>query len=536
MNPHLAHLALLQNMTLTERLNQALFDDTFTGIHQLAWFDYALMVPYFLLLTVLAFYGLHRYEMVRLYRKHRKNMPSESPRRFAELPRVTVQLPLYNERFVVERLLEETLKIDYPRDLLQIQVLDDSTDETHPFTERLVGEYRAAGYPIEYHHRPDRHGFKAGALEEGLKTATGELVAIFDADFVPPRDFLMRTIHHFTDPKVGLVQTRWTYLNRDFNLLTEAQAILLDGHFIIEHVARSGEGLFFNFNGTAGVLRTQMIRDAGGWEHDTLTEDADLSYRAQLKGWKFVYLPDVECPSELPVDTNGFQVQQSRWAKGQTQVAVKLLRRILKSEVSRREKMEAIWHLTPNVSYPLMILVTSLILPVMIVRFYVGWQQMLILDLPFLLATFMSVMVFYTYSQMQTGRGFWRSVRMIPMVIAAGVALTLSNTRAVIEALAGVKTGFVRTPKFAITGNKNAGASPVYRSRSGWLPWMELAFGAWFLGIIFYAIDTYNFLVIPFMSIFVTGYFWAAFTTLKQEVKDRLAWERQRKLEAVRQS
>jgi cellulose synthase/poly-beta-1,6-N-acetylglucosamine synthase-like glycosyltransferase len=529
-------LALLQTLSLAERLTQALFDDTFAGIHQLAWFDYALMVPYFLLLSVLAFYGLHRYEMVRLYRKHRNHMPVEPPQRFSQLPRVTIQLPLYNERFVVERLLEETLKIDYPRELLQIQVLDDSTDETHPFTERLVGEYRAQGFPIEYQHRSNRRGFKAGALEEGLQTATGELIAIFDADFVPPRDFLMRTVHYFTDPKVGLVQTRWTYLNRDYNLLTEAQAILLDGHFILEHVARSGEGLFFNFNGTAGVLRKQMIVDAGGWEHDTLTEDADLSYRAQLKGWKFVYLPDVECPSELPVDTHGFQVQQSRWAKGQTQVAIKLLRRILKSEIPFREKLEAVWHLTPNISYPLMVLVTMLMLPVMIVRFYVGWQQMLMLDLPFVCVTFLSVMVFYTYSQMQTGRTFWRSVKMIPVVIAAGVALTLSNTKAVMEAILGIQSGFVRTPKFAIAGKQHKVLTPRYRSRSGWLPWIELGFGAWFLAIVFYAIDTYNFLVIPFMSVFVMGYFWAALTTLKEELRARLAWERQRKLEAVRQS
>ena len=249
--------------------------------------------------------------------------------------RVTIQLPLYNERYVVERLIEETVKMDYPKELLQIQVLDDSTDDTAPFADALVERYRTLGYPIEYHHRTNRHGFKAGALQEGLKSATGEMVAVFDADFIPPTDFLTRTIHYFTDPKVGVVQTRWSYLNRDYNFLTEVEGMLLDGHFILEHGARSCAGYFFNFNGTAGILRISMIADAGGWQHDTLTEDSDLSYRAQLKGWRFVYVPGLDCPSELPVEMHGFQVQQSRWAKGLTQVAMKLLPTILKAPISQ---------------------------------------------------------------------------------------------------------------------------------------------------------------------------------------------------------
>lgn len=262
----------------------ALFDNTFAGIHHLEWFDWALLIPYFGTLFILSIYGLHRYEVIREYMRVRKKLPSEPPRRFDALPRVTIQLPIYNERFVVERLIEEVARIDYPRELLQIQVLDDSTDDTHAFTERLVAGYRAAGVPIEYHHRTNRHGFKAGALQEGMRSATGEFIAIFDADFAPPRDFLMRTIHWFADPNVGVVQTRWAYLNRHYSLLTEVQAMLLDGHFVLEHVARFGNGLFFNFNGTAGVLRRAMIEHAGGWQHDTLTEDSDLSYRAQLRG------------------------------------------------------------------------------------------------------------------------------------------------------------------------------------------------------------------------------------------------------------
>src|SRR5215469_13641516 len=303
---------------------------------------------------------------MRRYRKYRKNLPQVAPGRFEHLPKVTLQLPLYNERFVVERLLEEVSKIEYPRELLQIQVLDDSTDETHPYTERLCNAYRAAGLPVEYQHRENRYGYKAGALQEGLATATGEFIAIFDADFVPPTDFLMRTVHFFTDPGVGVVQTRWSYLNKEFSILTQVEAMLLDGHFVLEHGARCGSGLFFNFNGTAGILRRSMIDDAGGWQHETLTEDSDLSYRAQLKGWQFVYVPGLDCPSELPIETYGFQVQQFRWAKGLTQVAKKLLPAILRAKVPLRVKLEAFFHLTPNISYPLMIAVTALMLPVMI--------------------------------------------------------------------------------------------------------------------------------------------------------------------------
>src|ERR1700734_2402908 len=433
------------------KLVDALFDDTFTDLYRLQPFDYAILVPYFGVLIVLSFYGLHRYHMIRGYVKYRKQMPTEAPQKFAQLPRVTIQLPLYNEQYVVERLLDETSKIDYPHELLQIQVLDDSTDSTDPFTRGLVAEYQAAGLPIEYIHRTHRHGYKAGALQNGLLTATGEIVAIFDADFIPPVDFLRNTIHHFSDPKVGMVQTRWGYLNRHYNVLTEVQAMLLDGHFVLEHVARSGGGLFFNFNGTAGLLRRSMIDDAGGWQHDKLTEDSDLSYRAQLRGWKFVYLPSVECPSELPVEIHGFQVQQFRWAKGLTQCAKKLLPDIWKAKIPFRVKAEAFMHLTPNLSYPLMVVISALMLPVMIVRFYMGVWEMVFLDLPLIVASFWSLSAFYVIAQKELHPKTWKSsILLLPMLMAVGVGLTLINTRAVIEALFGVKSGFVRTPNSAI--------------------------------------------------------------------------------------
>ena len=520
--------ALLLAASTFDQLKRALFDDTFAGIYHLTPFDWSLLIPYFAILTILSVYGIHRYEVIRSFWKYRKNLPSTPPSRFEQLPPVTIQLPLYNERFVVERLIEEVAKIDYPRHLLQIQVLDDSTDETHPFTERLVNEYRAAGLPIEYHHRANREGFKAGALQEGLKTATGEMVAIFDADFVPPVDFLTRTIHYFADEKVGMVQTRWSYLNREYNILTEVQAMLLDGHFVLEHVARAGRGLFFNFNGTAGILRRKMIDDAGGWQHDTLTEDSDLSYRAQLKGWRFMYVPSLECPSELPVDMHGFQVQQSRWAKGLTQVAIKLLPSILRAPIERRAKIEAFLHLTPNISYPLMLALSALMLPVMIVRFYMGWTQMLLIDAPLIVASFWSISAFYVVAHRELFPRNWkRAVFLLPALIAAGVALTISNTRAVLEALCGIQTSFVRTPKYAIAGSCKTRFEDVkYRRRSGWLPYIELAAGSYFLVMIAFAIDTYNFLAIPFLLIFVGGYFWAGFATLWHEYQSKLRFER----------
>ncbi len=523
--------ALLLASSLTGQLIDSFSDNTFAGIHHLQFFDWALLVPYFLVLTVLSIYGIHRYEMVRGYLKHGKHLPSEPLRRFEQLPRVTIQLPLYNERYVVERLIEQIAKIDYPHELLQIQVLDDSTDDTHPFTANLVRQWAAAGVPIEYHHRTNRGGYKAGALQEGMRSATGELIAIFDADFVPSTDFLQRTVHFFTDPKVGVVQTRWTYLNRHYNLLTEIEAMLLDGHFVLEHGARCGGGLFFNFNGTAGILRASMIEDAGGWQHDTLTEDSDLSYRAQLKGWRFVYLPGVESPSELPVETYGFQVQQSRWAKGLTQVAKKLLPAILRSDISRRKKLEAIFHLTPNISYPLMLILSALMFPVMIVRFYMGWFQMVTIDLPLMVASFWSISAFYLVAYREMFPKNWkRGVLLLPMLMGAGVALTLINTKAVIEGLFGIESSFVRTPKYAIAGQKMKLDHIQYRRRSGWLPYAELAVGCYFVYLIAFAIESANYLAVPFLLLFVGGYWWAGFTTLWQEHKGWLQWQRERRL------
>ncbi len=528
---------LTGSASTTEKLIDALFDDTFAGVHSLAAFDYLILIPYFVMLTVLSFYGLHRFAMIRGYFKGKKNMPKEPLRYFTELPKVTIQLPLFNERYVVERLLESASKVRYPEGLLQIQILDDSTDDTAPFTEALVASYVERGFNMEYRHRKNRQGYKAGALQAGIPTATGELTAIFDADFVIPEDFLEKTVHHFTDEKVGVVQTRWTYLNSHFNLLTEVQTMLLDGHFILEHGARAGNGLFFNFNGTAGIIRKAMIEDAGGWQHDTLTEDSDLSYRAQLKGWRFVYLPHVECPSELPVETYSFQIQQSRWAKGLTQCAKKLLRMILDTKLPWRVKLEAICHLTPNISYPLMILVSALMLPVMIVRFYMGPLEMLLIDFPLIIANFVSLTAFYLIAQREIDPVGWkRTIWFMPALMAAGVALTISNTKAVLEALFGIQTSFARTAKYNLSDKKVKLEQVEYRRKSGWLPFAEIAMGTMFAAMIYYCIESLNLLSIPFLMIFVSGYYWAGFTTLWQEYQGLMQFKAAKaELEAVPQ-
>ena len=298
-----------------------------------------LLMTYFAVLLTLAIFGMHRYWMVFLYYRYRHRQPqSHVQGQFKDLPKVTVQLPVYNELYVVERLIDAVCQFDYPKERLEIQVLDDSTDETAYVAKARVAYYRGLGVDVHYLHREARTGYKAGALAAGLKVAKGELIAIFDADFVPRPDFLKQTVHHFVDPGVGMVQARWGHLNRDYSLLTRVQTILLDAHFVLEHGGRNRARCFFNFNGTAGLWRRQAIEEAGGWQHDTLTEDMDLSYRAQLRGWRFVFVPDVVAPAEIPVSMNAFKSQQHRWSKGSIQTARKLLPKILASPLPLRVK------------------------------------------------------------------------------------------------------------------------------------------------------------------------------------------------------
>ncbi|HZU23792.1 MAG TPA: cellulose synthase family protein, partial [Terriglobales bacterium] len=468
-------------------------NNPFKGKYQPNWFDTALLVPYFLVLLVLASYGIHRYVMVYLYYRNRKKAVTAPASHFAELPRVTVQLPVFNEQFVVDRLVDAVCRLDYPREKLEIQVLDDSTDETVAVSRAAVERYAALGYDISLHHRTNRSGFKAGALQAGMNVAKGEFIAIFDADFVPPEDFLLRVIHYFSDPTIGMVQTRWTHINRHYSFLTEVESILLDGHFVLEHGARSRTGTFFNFNGTAGMWRRAAIEDAGGWQHDTLTEDTDLSYRAQLNGWKFVYLPELECPAEVPVEMTAFKTQQARWAKGLIQTSMKILPRVFRSDVPLSVKIEAWYHLTANISYPLMIVLAVLLLPAMIIRFYQGWFQMLYIDLPLFLASTCSISSFYLVSQRELFPKTWvRTYKYLPFLMALGIGLTITNAKAVIEALAGKQSAFARTPKYRVESRSDKPLARKYRRRLGWVPWVELIVGAYFAATIVYAIQNEN--------------------------------------------
>ncbi len=496
-------------------------DTTFRGIYHTNAFDLAVMIPYFLVMIVLAAFGLHRYWLVYSYFKYRQNVPGPVPA-MENWPQVTIQLPIYNERYVIERLVEAVSRFDYPRERMEVQVLDDSTDETCEVARACVERYQALGLRISYHRRASREGFKAGALGEGLKTATGEFIAIFDADFLPNADFLRKTLPYFQDSGVAMVQTRWSYLNRDYSVLTQIEAILLDGHFVIEHGARSRRGSFYNFNGTAGVWRRAAIEDAGGWEHDTLTEDTDLSYRAQLRGWRFVYLPGLECPSELPVEMNGFKAQQARWAKGLMQTAKKILPRVFRSQQPAHVKAEAFFHLTANISYPLMILLSTMLLPAMIVRFYQGWFQMLVIDLPLFLASTCSISSFYLTAQREIHPKTWkRTFLYLPFVMAVGIGISVRNALAVLEAIFGVKSEFTRTPKYRIEGQGDTWVRKTYRRRAGWLPFAEVALGLYFAGTVVYAFQNENYATVPFLLLFVWGYLYTGVLSLGQVYLER---------------
>jgi cellulose synthase/poly-beta-1,6-N-acetylglucosamine synthase-like glycosyltransferase len=471
---------------------------------------------YFCVLLVLAMYGSHRYRMAFLYYRHKFKLPT--PRgRLKTLPKVTIQLPIYNEMYVVERLVDAVCRIDYPPRLLEIQVLDDSTDETCAIARAVVERHRQRGENVSYVHRGNRQGFKAGALEHGLTLAQGELVAVFDADFVPAPDFLKRTVPFFADDEVGMVQVRWGHLNRQFSVLTQAQSIFLDGHFILEHTARNRSGAFFNFNGTAGIWRRSTIQDAGGWQHDTLTEDVDLSYRAQLKGWQFVFLPEVISPAELPVDMNAFKSQQHRWAKGSIQTAKKLLPTILRSHLPFIVKREAFFHLTNNMAYLLLVLL-SLLMPLsMVVRYHHGLYSTLFLDLPFFITATASVCFFYVACQREQGEGWWNRIKYLPFLMSLGIGLALNNAKAVLEALLNQQSGFTRTPK---TGVEADGApvqvSRAYRGKRNWLPALELAFGAYFSCALWFAVDHGIYTSVPFLVLFQLGFIYVGISSLVQ--------------------
>jgi cellulose synthase/poly-beta-1,6-N-acetylglucosamine synthase-like glycosyltransferase len=469
------------------------------------WFELVTLLMYLAVLTALAIYGLHRYHLVLLHRRHRGDA-AKALESFPTEPVVTVQLPLFNERYVAERLIHAVCALDWPRDRLEIQVLDDSTDDTREIVAEIVEGLRTEGHDIHHIHRTDRTGYKAGALEAGLARARGEFIAIFDADFVPPPDLLRQAIAHFTDRRIGLIQVRWDHLNREHSLLTRIQGLMLDGHFVVEHTARHRSGRFFNFNGTAGLWRRQCIEAAGGWQHDTLTEDLDLSYRAQLAGWQFLYRPDLTAPAELPAEINAFKSQQHRWTKGSIQTGLKLLPAIWRARLPLRVKTEATFHLTDNFSYLLMLLLSLLMGPVLFIRHAHGLNWFYLVDLPLFLSATMSVAAFYLCAMSEIDGGWRRRALLLPALMAMGIGLCINNARAVIEALMGHDSPFVRTPKHCIEGRRTRWTHLHYRAAVNVLPALEVALGMWFVFLCVCACLFGQWLALPFLALFTAGF------------------------------
>lgn len=472
-----------------------------------------LCVLYFAVLLGLSAFGLHRLHLVLLCARHRSKLdalkgvpPTPAD---ADLPAVTIQLPLFNESTVAARLLDAVAEIDYPAHLLEIQVLDDSTDETRSLVSAHVEKLRARGVDAVYIHRVDRTGYKAGALDNGLKVAKGKLIAVFDADFIPPASFLRAVVGHFTDPKVGMVQTRWGHINRDVSTLTQIQALMLDGHHLVENRARFGAGLLFNFSGTGGIWRRDAIQAAGGWEHDTLTEDLDLSYRAQLAGWKFIYREDVVSPSELPENLSAVRAQQYRWAKGTVQTARKLMRRVMSSNLGLHQRIEAMFHLTPHFAYPLLLLLSVMLLPALVLMPATNTMTMLIVDLPLCTATTGSLLAFYMTAENAQGRPRMGALLRLPMIIALGTGLAPHLTKAVIEGCRQMAGEFVRTPKDGVNKGR-------YRARAD-LPLFETALALLSFVSAIASIETRHYFATPFTILFTVGYAYVALLIAREQ-------------------
>ncbi|MDX1643743.1 MAG: glycosyltransferase family 2 protein [Thermoanaerobaculia bacterium] len=465
------------------------------------------LVVYYVVLATLALYGLHRLGLLVLFLRARRRLAKDLPTiPEDDLPSVTVQLPIFNELYVAERLIDAVCDLDYPRDRLEIQVLDDSTDDTREVVAAAVERQRQRGIDIHHVRRADRRGFKAGALAHGLESARGELLAVFDADFVPRADFLRRTVGGFADPRVGMVQARWEHLNRSFSLLTRIQAIFLDGHFAIEHLARAGSGRFFNFNGTAGVWRRRAIEESGGWTQDTLTEDLDLSYRAQLAGWRFVFLPTVTAPAELPVDVYGFKRQQYRWAKGSIQTARKLLGRLLRAPVGWRVKLEGVVHLTNNAAYLLMILLSLLVFPAMVVRHNRDLHWLTTLDVALFSVATVPIGLFYLASQLAVRPRRPGGALHLVSLMALGIGLSVNNCRAVVAGLFEEGGTFERTPKYRIESRRDAWHRKRYRARRDVSYGVEGLLALYFAAALYFSWQLEMWASLPFLFLFFQGY------------------------------
>jgi cellulose synthase/poly-beta-1,6-N-acetylglucosamine synthase-like glycosyltransferase len=460
---------------------------------------------YALLASLLFFYGIHAYLVSVLFARVRRAEP-EPPPLPADPPTVTVQLPIFNEYYVVDRLLGAVSALDYPRHRLEVQVLDDSTDETAQRVRTLVEQYRGQGLDIVQIRRRDRVGYKGGALREGLRQAKGEFVAIFDADFTPPPDFLRRTVPHFADPELGMVQARWGHLNADYSALTRGQAVALDGHFVIEQTVRNRIGVFINFNGTAGIWRRECIRSAGDWQDDTLTEDLDLSYRAQLAGWRFLFLPDLVCEAELPGEVNAFKGQQFRWAKGSMQTAQKLLPRIFRARLPLLTKFQAAIHLTNHLVYPLLLLLAISTIPSLFVLDNFPEQRIVFRFLTWGVIASFGHPLLYGLSQWATSTDWRKKLVLVPLIIAGGMGIAVNNTRAVLEAWRGRPSAFVRTPKYRLEDRSGHWHDKRYRAPFSPLALIELGLAAYVGGAMIYAVTTGYYGILPFLGLYFAGF------------------------------
>jgi cellulose synthase/poly-beta-1,6-N-acetylglucosamine synthase-like glycosyltransferase len=476
--------------------------------------DEVVLIGYFLSLSILFIFGLHGFVMLYYHKKY-KSVQHKPKTDFEYNDIVTVQLPLYNEYYVVERLINAVCEMEYPKDKLEIQVLDDSTDETISITKRIVEEKKKLGFDIYYIHRDNRQGFKAGALKEGLAIAKGKYIAIFDADFIPRKDFLLKTLSFFNDENVGMVQSRWEHLNGDYSILTKAQALALDGHFVIEQTVRNKAGFFINFNGTGGVWRKDCIEDAGNWHADTLTEDLDLSYRAQLNGWKFVFLKDFTSPAELPSEINALKAQQFRWTKGAIETAKKILPVLWKSNMPLRIKLQSTFHLSNNIVFPFILLAAILNVPLIFIKNSGSHEVYFALMSVFVLA-FISTFLFYLYSQKDVHTDWRKKIVLFPLFMAGSMGLAVNNSRAVFEGLLNRKSEFVRTPKFKVVDEKDSWTGKKYlNSKLGFSVLIESVMAVYcFIGVVS-SIYFLEIAALPFQLLFFTGFSFVAFTSIR---------------------
>ena len=476
---------------------------------------------YFLLLFTLTVYGVHLYWMILLYLKNRNRIltPAEGSIGNQNFPFITVQLPIYNEKMVAKRLIETCAKFDYPNELLEIQILDDSDDETSTIIETTIEELRRVKNApiISVINRDNRNGYKAGALDNGLKSAKGEFIAIFDSDNLPEKNFLQHTVKYFNDANVGMVQTRWSFLNRNESFLCRAQALFLDAHFIIEQNARFYGNLFYNFNGTAGIWRKKTIIESGGWQFDTLTEDLDLSYRAQLSGWRFIYNSSYTVPTELPNRLSAFKSQQYRWSKGAVETAVKILPTIIRSKHSLRIKIASLMHLTSKLIAPILLLLTILLIPALYYRLESGMLKILLVDLPLFIAGTGSMSLFYalTFKQsVKTNRLI--SLFILPTLTSLGIALAVINSKAVISALLHRKSEFVRTPKSGSTDGYRQFIPKAYLSKINKTLSLEILLAIYSSIAVILAWQLKLYFTIPFLLTFLSGYIYFTFKGIKE--------------------